>query len=351
VLFANCSSGIVGAETILSIYRDKPIPAHSTTIASEDPESASTGSLPLPSTTWPSVIGLLAFDTPYLGISPGVLAHNAESHIQTVRGAWNTYSTVTSAFGLGGAAAGDESKPVPKQPTVPTSNDPDPSAQPAWQRWGKYAMYAGAAGAILAGGAAAYANRAQISEGWGWASGHLEFVGCLARKAQLEARVKELVRLAGDSPESKDGEKVHLGWANLYSQLGAEAGTLKWNDDGSSGQNSNRGWAHIVMGSDRTFCLLPAKNGPVASALQFWENTVNDKQGNEISAHMHMFTPKDNPGYYGMSERAKEKITGWVKRTWPIESSVELYSDPEDEAQQAALEDSVIVEKDDLIEL
>ena len=33
---------------------------------------------------------------------------------------------------------------------------------------------------------------------------------------------------------------------------------------------------------------------------------------------MWMFTPKDNPGYYVLSERAKETIAEWVHNGWPI---------------------------------
>jgi hypothetical protein len=334
--------GIVAAETILSIFRDKPIPSNSTTLAtSESPDEDE-----LPPTTWPSIIGLLAFDTPYLGISHGVLAHNAETHIQNVRGAWNAwnqYSSVAAgALGLGEAT--ETEKTPSKAATAPSANDPDPSAQPAWSRWGRYAMYAGAAGAILAGGAAAYANRAQISEGWGWATSHLEFVGCLAKGAQLDARVRELARLAGGAEESSEGGEARIGWANLYTQLGTGAGTLKWNDDGSTGKpNAPTGWAHIVVGTDRTFCMLP-KVDNVPS--RFWESTVNDKASNEITAHMHMFTPKDNPGYYALSEKAKEKIVGWVGRAWVLDESE---VDAGEGAEFQELEDSVLVEKDDLL--
>jgi hypothetical protein len=376
-------SGIVAAEAILSIFQDKPIPAHTTTLASETSDTIE--DYTHPSSAWPSIIGLLAFDTPYLGISNGVLAHNAETHIQTARGAWNTYSSVAGALGIGGAAnsaedAAKQGSSKKAASAIPSANDPDVAQTNAWQRWGRYAMYAGAAGAIIAGGAAAYANRAQLSEGWSWASGHLEFVGCLAKNAQLEARVKELVRLAGgkvaskEMTESKDAKEPksldprmngaldqskdkrqeepvkvpQIGWANIYTQLGTSAGTLKWNDDGSSGTtNARTGWAHIISGNDRTFCMLPSKT--TAAANEFWEPTVNDKVDNEITAHMQMFTPKDNPGYYGMSERAKERIVGWVRSGWVIEE------EEEDEAGEGAkeddLEDSVMIDKEDLIDL
>jgi hypothetical protein len=293
--------GIVGAETILSIIRDEPIPMSGST---DKPQKNATDTT---SFMFPSILGLLAFDTPYLGISPGVLAHNAETHYQNVRGAWSAYNSVAGALGLGAskpakeAATVDASKALPAPP--PAEDTADAAAVPAWQKWGRYAMYAGAAGAMLAGGAAAYANRNQLSEGWGWATSHLEFVGCLARGAQLEARVADIIELT---------EKRQLGFRNLYTQLGTGAGTLMWKD--GEGSASGGGWAHQLTGAERTFCLLPKSE----NVKTFFEPAVNDKADSEISAHMWMFTPKDNPGYYVLSERAKETITEWVRNGWPI---------------------------------
>jgi hypothetical protein len=285
---------------------------------------------------FPSILGLLAFDTPYFGISPGVLAHNAETHYQTVRGAWSAYNSVAGALGLGAKSpptspgAVDASKALPPPTTEVEDDITDAATVPAWQRWGRYAMYAGAGAAVLAGGAAAYANRNQLSEGWSWATSHLEFVGCLARKAQLESRVAEVVEL---------NEKRGLGFRNLFTQLGDGAGTLTWND-GNGKSDGRGGWAHQVLGAERTFCLLP---GTGEKSKGFFEKTVNDKATNEIGAHMNMFTPKDNPGYYTMSERAKEIIAEWVRNSWHVPET-----EKSDETAFGAVdEDPEIVFKED----
>jgi pimeloyl-ACP methyl ester carboxylesterase len=298
ILIGHSMGGIVGAETILSITKDTPI--HMTASSSSSSFSAADKSAESPSFMFPSVLGLLAFDTPYLGISPGVLAHNAETHIQTAKSAWSAYNYVSNAFGSGaaGTATVDASRALPA-----AAAEMDAATVPAWQRWGRYAVYAGAAGALLAGGAAAYANRGQLSEGWGWATSHLEFVGCLAREAQLRERVAGLISLH---------KERGLGYRNLYTRLGTSAGALSWTNDDESKTN---GWAHTIAGSDRTFCALPPDG---KEAKLFFEETVNDKAASEIGAHMHMFTPKDNPGYYGMSERAKEIISEWVNDSWHI---------------------------------
>lgn len=255
---------------------------------------------------FPSILGLLAFDTPYLGISPGVLAHGAETHYQTASSAWNTYNSVSNVFGFGNASkSADAGKAVNagKALPAPSASDADVAAVPAWQRWGRYAMYAGAAGAVVAGGAAAYANRAQLSEGWGWATSHLEFVGCLARGKELEARVNDIVSLNASRG---------LGFANVYTQLGSDAGALSFKTDAQ--ENGSGAWAQTVAGPQRTFCLLPKSD-----VKRFFEPTVNDKANNEIGAHMTMFAPKDNPGYYNMSERAKELLVKWVKDGWMLD--------------------------------
>jgi hypothetical protein len=265
---------------------------------------------------FPSILGLLAFDTPYLGISPGVLAHGAETHYQTASAAWSAYNSVTNAFGYKAASkvsadAATAAKTTKALP-APSANDADVAAVPAWQRWGRYAMYAGAAGAVVAGGAAAYANRAQLSEGWSWATSHLEFVGCLARGQELQSRVSEITGLT---------KSRGLGFANIYTQLGSGAGTLSFKTDGKDAGGQSQGvpaggggWAQTVVGSQRTFCLLPKSD-----VKEYFESTVNEKAENEIGAHMNMFTPRDNPGYYGMSERAKELLVRWVKNGWVLD--------------------------------
>jgi hypothetical protein len=65
---------------------------------------------------------------------------------------------------------------------------------------------------------------------------------------------------------------------------------------------------------------------------------VNDKVTAETFAHMTMFEPKNNPGYYSMSEHAKEKIIDWAENEW--------YEDSDGPTKGVGIEDEVeIVEK------
>jgi hypothetical protein len=242
---------------------------------------------------FPSVLGVLAFDTPYLGVAPGVLSQAAEQHYQTARSAWGAYSSVTSALGMktpASAAATSALKALPPAETAAAAS----GGGGGWGNWSRVAAYAGAGAAVLAAGAgAAYANRAALSEGLGWAGSHLEFVGTLAKSGELRRRVddvaRELVRARG------------VRWANLYTVLGAGAATA--NDEAGPAR-------------ERTFCAVP-RDGETAAA--FFERAVNEKAADEVGAHVSMFAPRDNPGYYGMEDRARDLITEWVTSGWRLD--------------------------------
>ena len=255
------SSGIVAAETVLAI-------------ASEDPVTNSADS-DMQSFMFPYIQGVLAFDTPYLGLSPGVVAHGAEGHYNTASSAITQLSGLAGGLWGGSAAASatsNDKKPPANVPALPPAGankaestaaaihkDDDAAATPAWQRWGKIAMFAGAAGAVAAGGAAAYMKRDQITEGWSWVGSHLEFVGCLVKGEELQRRLQRVIELH---------DSRGLGFANLYTSLGAAAtrGVI-----GKSG----------LLGHERTFCSLP-KSG----VKKYFIRMVNDASTDESWAHM-----------------------------------------------------------------
>ncbi|KAF2502167.1 hypothetical protein BU16DRAFT_611870 [Lophium mytilinum] len=299
ILIGHSMGGIVAAETLLSITREQPIhspsASMSNTTSSTNP-SDSTHSLPDASTLmFPYITALLAFDTPYLGISPGVVAHGAEGHWNTAKTAASWYTSLSSAF----TSAAPETSAVEASKMLPaaaaTSDATvDVAAAPLWQRYGRVALFAGAAGAVAAGGAAAYMKRDDLSSGWQWVGSHLEFVGALARGAELEARLAAVVKL---------NESQRIGFANIYTALGRAVETSAASNAGGYS------YAKQISGPSRTFCNLPKKD---LETGKFFVKSVNDKARDEAGAHMGMFEPRNNPGYYGMSERAKELVCGWV---------------------------------------
>ena len=311
-LVGHSMGGIVAAETLLSIINEQPVNSQSNS------QTHSTGSLSDHSTLmFPYIQGILAFDTPYLGIAPGVVAHGAEKHWNTASSAYTAYTNLAGAFGWGakdtapGAVDASRMLPAPSSAgKVVSDANSDAASAPLWQRYGRVAMFAGAAGAIAAGGAAAYMKKDQISEGLNWATSHLEFVGVLARPEEMRKRLEKIVALA----------KAHeLGFTNLYTTLGHAVNT----------QNKESNWTGKVAGKDRTFCNLPK-----GELKNLFLPAVNDKSTAETLAHMSMFEPKDNPGYYTLSETAKEKMIEWAEHTdWYIESDGPLVGDVEEEAE------------------
>ncbi|KAH7385957.1 hypothetical protein BKA66DRAFT_511291 [Pyrenochaeta sp. MPI-SDFR-AT-0127] len=310
ILVGHSMGGIVAAETLLSIIGEQPISSL------HNSQTKSAGSLHDTSTLmFPYIQGILAFDTPYLGIAPGVVAHGAEKHWNTASSAYSAYTNLAGAFGWGNkdssAGAVDTSRMLPA-PSSSGGSNIDAASAPLWQRYGRVAMFAGAAGAIAAGGAAAYMKKDQISEGFSWATSHLEFVGVLARPEEMRKRLESVVKLS---------ETHHIGFTNIYTTLGHAVNS----------QNKESGWTGKVAGKDRTFCNLP--RGELKNK-DFFIPAVNDKSTAETWAHMNMFEAKNNPGYYTLSETAKEKIIEWSENTeWYEESDGPLRGQVEEEAE------------------
>ena len=334
ILVGHSMGGIVAAETALAIASEKPIhegEGEGQEKPQQQQQQQQQEKLEFTGIMFPYIQGVLAFDTPYLGISPGVVAHGAEGHYNTASQAIAQLSGLTSLWGgstaAGSAVASDKEakKPVAALPAPESKDDGNKNAgssTSAWGRWGKIAMYAVAAGAVAAGGATAYMNRQHTTGGWSWVSSHLEFVGCLARGEELKSRVQNMARLNGE---------LGVGFANLYTRLGNAASSKEVSMVGT------------VMGNQRTFCNLPKASKNVG----VWTAAVNDKAKDEPGAHMGklseraryivpetcevltyltlaMFEPKDNPGYDRLSEDAKSLIASWAKNDWYETSSEEL---------------------------
>lgn len=261
---------------------------------------------------FPHIQGVLAFDTPFLGLAPGMVAHTIEGGHKAVANAYNTYNEVASMFGWGSksepamGAAASSSKAIGALP-APTSAAADAAAAPKWQSWGKYAMFAGAAGAVVAGGAAAlYSQKEKLSTGWQWAGDHLLFVGELFKPESLQRRVKDI--------EDACRERGS-GCGNLFTNLG-------------KGAREGYGITSSLAGKERTFCNLPvniSKDGQKAKVAQVdfptgpgfsWVPAINEKAKDETTAHVSMFYPRDNPGFFSLGEHAKEFLAAWVDQGW-----------------------------------
>lgn len=301
--------GIVAAETVIQLTSDRVIPP--STAPGANGRGGNDGNhtaapaegehVPLNNLMFPYVQAVLSFDTPYLGISPGVVAHGAETHYSTASAALTQLSGLAALWSPGtpngnnnnnnnggaGNTAPNQAQSEKQQPASAASglnaakeaNEGSSTASTtnastsAWGSWGKMAMYAGAGAALAGGAAAAYLKRDTLTEGWTWVSSHLEFVGCLARGEELRRRVAYMVRV---------NKELGVGFGNLYTRLGKGAVARQQQVAGIGGTNMV---GTVMMGSQRTFCNLPARRGG-AERSGVWEEAVNEMAGDETGAHM-----------------------------------------------------------------
>ncbi|OJD17304.1 hypothetical protein AJ78_02592 [Emergomyces pasteurianus Ep9510] len=340
-LIGHSMGGIVAAETLLLLAAEQLLPTPSNLTSSRT--SSETEGKPVEANTFmfPHIQGLLAFDTPFLGIAPGVVSYTAENHYRTATAAYGAISEVASVFGWGGAkksdnkagntpAADENTKsaapalpPATSTPSMASSTD-DAAATPSWQRWGRYAMYAGAAGAVAAGGAAAlYSQRDKFLEGWSWATSHLEFVGCLTRPEELRRRLSATAKLQ---------QERGIGCGEFYTCLGKGAVAVPASTGANTSSTTSSLSRYILRSKMRTFCNLPSdvdedddKDDVKGKYLDMsgikWIKATNDKATDETKAHMSMFSPMENPSFYDLAQQASELLVGWVDRGWYLNAS------------------------------
>lgn len=345
VLLGHSMGGIVAAEAILAIAGKTPTIASSS--AAEPSSSAKQvraqdeqqqKDISKDSTTeaqaqsaqhegdsihFPHIYGLLAFDTPYLGLAPSMISHGAETHWNTGKSIYTTANSLWTSFrssspNTSGSAA---KAPIGALPAPSAADAGAASASAgAWSSWGKMALYGTAAASIAgAGAAAAYFNRQTIgegvstatsglTEGWTWVTSHLEFVGCLARAEELQRRLAGLCALcdssdgaAGAVEKASDVRQTRrtLGFANFYTVLGKAAAPYA----GGKAASEN---------GERRFCNLPRSD----QLKRFWTPAKNDMAKDEVTAHITMFTPDENPDYYRMIDRARDMLVQWTDREW-----------------------------------
>ncbi|KAF7113606.1 hypothetical protein CNMCM5793_002962 [Aspergillus hiratsukae] len=317
-LVGHSMGGIVAAETLLLLASEQPI---FTKPSEADLKTAGSSRLVEPGTfMFPHIQGVLAFDTPFLGIAPGVVSYGAEGHYKNVTTAYNAISEVAGLFGFGGASnTSSESsnatqqtqpKPLPPSAAGTPASATDAAATPSWQRWGRYAMFAGAAGAVAAGGAAAmYSQRQRLTEGWDWVSSHLVFVGCLARPSELRQRLALL---------SKVHNERGIRCTNFYTCLGKGAPSLVESKNQGKTSFSQR----IIRSKHRTFCTLPPEVETGQGTPEFpesgfsWVRAINDKAADEVTAHVSMFLPNQNPAYLELVADACKFVVESIDKGW-----------------------------------
>ena len=309
VFFADLEiRGFVAADTLFSVLDNTPV--------SSDPKQK---------LMFPLIQGVMAFDTPYNGLSHSMFAYGAFSQYQNISSIWNVLSSVSTSLPALMGAAGSASASSGAATAVASSAQVATTQKTSWKRWQLLAARTGTIGAIAAGGVAAYTyretimnslskinrenissidykgslaklpnikykenlsqglayvSRESIGEGFAWMAGHLKFVGALMKQTQLTTRLERLSQLDG------------VGLVNVYTSLG-----------------ENGYWSGGYFVPKRTFCAIPT--GKEQSRL-FIEQP-NPKAKDEIEAHCSMFRPEKNERYEEMLERSKGLVLQWMK--------------------------------------
>ncbi|KKA30356.1 hypothetical protein TD95_001011 [Thielaviopsis punctulata] len=292
ILIGHSMGGIVAAETVIALTSDKPIlPRSAPTTDNECTTGATDASVPFSNIMFPYVQGVLAFDTPFLGLSPGIVAHGAEEKYMT---ASTLASQISGLWGRTAAATTSAREALPSASAPSTAAAAAAAAASAasannrWGSWGKIALAAGGAAVVAAGAGAAWYNRSNITTGLNWVGSHLEFVGVLGKAEELQKRVKYMARLQRERG---------IGFVNMYTLLGHGAG-----------QNNI---ASLLYSKQRTFCVLPSDK----TESGIWAEAKNDKAGDEIMAHIGMFESDQNPGYDDLVSGASDFIAEMVRTT------------------------------------
>ncbi|OCF60384.1 hypothetical protein L486_00017 [Kwoniella mangroviensis CBS 10435] len=251
---------------------------------------------------WPRIVGILAFDTPYLGLHPHTFKHHLSQAASYVDQARNIASTVgmlsPMALGLGFGKFGKKTETAPE---AGPSNSRTPSSGKGKEKetetavlpnassastetttttgsfWSKipslatpstttmYGLGAAALGAVALG--TAYYRREDFITGWKWGYDHMTFVKNLWDDEGMKSRLVAIHELLV-------GRKIVF--HNYYTHLPPCPPT------------------QLVS---RTFAILPPMTHPL---YEYFDTASNTIAKDEVSAHMGMFNPKTNDGFYDL---------------------------------------------------
>nr|XP_019046057.1 hypothetical protein I302_04797 [Kwoniella bestiolae CBS 10118]OCF24987.1 hypothetical protein I302_04797 [Kwoniella bestiolae CBS 10118] len=256
---------------------------------------------------WPRIVGILAFDTPYLGLHPHTFKHHlsqAASYVDQARSIASTVGMLSPmALGLGFGKFGKKTEtpaeagpsgsrsaspisangkgkaPETQTTVLPPTSSTETTATPAASSsfWSKipslappssktmYGLGAAALGAVALG--TAYYRREDFVTGWKYGYDHMTFVRNLWDDEGMKGRLVAIHELIV-------GRKIVF--HNYYTHLPPSPPT------------------QLVS---RTFAILPPMTHPL---YKYFNAASNSIATDEVSAHMGMFNPKTNDGFYDL---------------------------------------------------
>ncbi|PWZ03269.1 hypothetical protein BCV70DRAFT_197497 [Testicularia cyperi] len=297
VLAGHSMGGLVAVDAALSIAANSLAGTSGTAPSSPTEQKAADAER-----LWPRILAVLAYDTPYFGVHPGVFKHGINKYAGYLQTAQNL-GTFLAPMGVGLAARWNSERQSQQQtgsqsqspqasssPGVgssrstsappPTSGSNSNSAVPnrATNNW-RTALFATGAVAIASGAAAsaAYFNKDKINQGYSWVSDHLAFVSNLWDEQALRQRLDSLIA------------QPQILFHCFYTRISpAPAPSLPFAAPASN-------IAGASQDKDRTFIILPPLS--TDSANYFTPNDNKIAQ-DEVTAHITMFNHVQNTSFF-----------------------------------------------------
>ena len=223
VLLSHSMGGIIAVDSLLSMIDDND-PTHT------------------------SILGVIAYDTPYFGLNPPVIHRTISTRVNTISSAVN--------------AAREW---VPSSLYTPKSTALVQNTAPPKSTWGLGKTLAASVAGVAAVGAISYFAKDPVVN-------HLQFVKVLYKPDELAQRMKRFEQV-----------RETTGFACFYTVV----------VDKEEGE--------------RTFCNLPVQRGEGR-----WIRQENGVAKDEVEAHCGMFLRRENDHYEEMSRESIRIIRDWI---------------------------------------
>lgn len=206
------------------------------------------------------MLGVLTFDTPFLGLNPKMVSNTTEKKLEDARRVYSAVSALRS-FGQSTTTSTVVASAPGSGSSAAASAANTAAGGSSWMKW---AAGAGGVAAVAAAAAVAYNKREEIQSSYNWIDSHLRFVKVLFQPQDLTARLSKM-------------QVITPSFANFYT----------------------------VVGEGNTFVKLPIVG-------EGWHAASNPKMKDEIEAHMNMFTAKTNPNYWTMAQNSRDQVSRWI---------------------------------------